>query len=86
MDDTIDGRQAIKKDKKAQEMLRQFLNTDGPAKCVNKAYDRGYEFSFRFSDVERSDVNYLMESMHMSFEEAFDAYMEYKKGGYFDQE
>ncbi len=73
MDDTIDGRQAIRKDKKAQELLKQFLNTDGP-KGNSTAYDRGYEFSFRFTQAQRDIVNWAMEQ-GATFNEAFDAYM-----------
>ena len=77
-DDTIDGRQYLRKDKKAQTMLRQFLNTDGP-KANSSSYNRGYAFSFEFSDADRADVNYLMESQHLTFEDAFDACVDYKK-------
>lgn len=77
-DDTLDGRKFLNGDRQAQQLLRQFLNTDGP-KANSKAYNRGYEFTFEFSDADRSDVNYLMESMHMTFVEAFDAFKEYKR-------
>lgn len=77
MDDTIDGRQAIRKDKKAQELLKQFLNVDGP-KGNSKAYDRGYEFNFRFTQEQRDIVNWLMREANITFEEAFDEYVNRK--------
>lgn len=77
MDDTIDAAKELRRDRQAQQMLRQFI-TDGP-KGNNPAYDRGYEFNFRFTDAERSDVNFLMESRGMTFAEAFDTFIEYRR-------
>lgn len=54
----------------AQKMLRQWLNTDGP-KGNNDAYDRGYEFSFRFTEEQRTAVNQLVAD-GTPFEAAFD--------------
>ncbi len=67
----------------ARQMMRQFLNTDGP-KGNNEAYDRGYEFSFRFTDDMRHDVNWMMSEHAHSFESAFDIVMRWKKEGAYE--
>lgn len=76
-DDTQDGRKELKSPA-AQKMLRQWLNTDGP-KGNNPQYDRGYEFTFRFSDEDRKFVLGMMERSGRTFEDAFDLYVEFLK-------
>ena len=54
-------------------LLRQFLRLE-TGLGNSKAYQRGHEFNFRFTQEQRDVVNKLME-YGMSFEEAFDYYM-----------
>ena len=56
----------------AQKMLRQFMKNPEGNHAVNPAYDRGYEFNFRYSDAERALVNRHMETYGVTFEVAFD--------------
>lgn len=73
-DDTYDLRQERHR---ARGLMKQFLNTDGP-KGNSPAYDRGYEFNFRFTQAQRDIVNWAM-SEGASFEAAFDAYMHIRR-------
>lgn len=67
-----------KPDRKAQELLRQFLNTDGP-KGATKEYTAGWEFNFEFTAEEQSAVHILM-STGMGFHEAFNQVKSNRKG------
>lgn len=71
MDDHYDARKELN-NPTARRMMRQFLNHDGP-KGNKPEYDRGYEYTFRFSQNDRDIVNAMM-NKGMSFAEAFDTY------------
>lgn len=56
-----------------ERLMRQFLKLESGA-GNNSAYNRGYEFNFRFTQEQRDAVNALMAN-GLSFDEAFDEYM-----------
>jgi len=60
----------IRQSAEVEGLLRQFTNHDGP-KGNGRAYQRGHEFNFDFTQAERDQVLKLME-YGMSFDEAFD--------------
>lgn len=60
----------IRNSRQTEDLLRQFLNHDGP-KGANGKYKRGWRFNFEFNDEERAAVNEQMAS-GASFEDAFD--------------
>lgn len=60
-----------------ERLLRQFLKVE--SSMDKKAYNRGYTFNFEFTQGQRDKVNGLM-AAGMSFDEAFDYYMELPEG------
>ena len=55
-----------------ERLLRQFLKVE--SSMDKKAYNKGYEFNFEFTQEQRDRVNGLM-ATGMSFDEAFDYYV-----------
>ena len=56
-----------------ERLLRQFLKVES---SMNKrAYNRGYAFNFEMTQEQRDEVNKLMAD-GMTFDEAFDKYLE----------
>lgn len=53
-------------------MFQQFLKNPEGLGGSKPDYDRGYEFSFRFTQEERDRVNLRMELAGETFAEAFD--------------
>ena len=69
--DPVSYTKYIRNQRSTEDLLRQFLKLEtGLGK--SKAYERGHEFNFSWTQEQRDEVNKLMET-GMSFEEAFDA-------------
>ena len=57
-----------------EQLLKQFQKITN-ATGLNKAYQRGHVFAFKFTQAQRDDVMALMEKTGLSFEEVFDKYV-----------
>lgn len=66
-----DKGEKVKPDRKTQELLRQFLNHDGP-KGHSAEYQMRYDYAFKLTAAERLKVDQLVNS-GMTFAEAFEA-------------
>lgn len=59
----------LKPDRKAEQLLRQFLNHDGP-KGASNSYKARYDYAFKLTAKDRLRVDQLVNS-GLTFEEAF---------------
>lgn len=76
MSDDTDNLRKTLNTREAQTMLRQFVKGDGE-RGNNSRYVRGHEFNFKFTQDERDDVTFIMDTYGQTFEEAFDNYKQY---------
>lgn len=61
-EDHIDGRDILKSDKRAQRLLRQFMNNGGTGTINTKEYQAGYVYAFRFNEEQKAVVASLQDS------------------------